>query len=180
MEMKPSMEIPLTQGKVAIVDGGDYERLSHFKWQAHKDQDGLWYACRTEYEPRKRRVLMHRLIVDAPDRLYVDHRSHDTLDNRRDNLRIVDGSQSAFNRRHRRTSRSPYKGITFHRGSGMWRARIANIKGRISLGLFSTPEAAARAYDVAARHLHGEFCCVNFPASSLESSASRFPNGVPQ
>jgi hypothetical protein len=47
--------------------------------------------------------------------------------------------------------------------SGKWCAKIRDGKQRLHLGVFVLPEDAARAYDSAARRLHGEFACVNFP-----------------
>lgn len=65
----------------------------------------------------------------------------------------------------------PYKGVWV--SGRKWTAIITFNKKRRYLGSFSTPELAAKAYDDAARELHGQFARVNFPQSD-EQSARRF------
>ncbi len=59
---------------------------------------------------------MHRLIMDAPKGKYVDHRNHDTLDNRRANLRITTSSGNMMNRRGANVnSETGIRGVYVHR-----------------------------------------------------------------
>ena len=76
------------------------------------------------------------------------------------NLRIATSSQNAMNRRPRANSK--YKGVYWHKTSGKWQAEITSQDRYKFLGSFTTPEAAALAYDEAARELHGEFAKLNF------------------
>lgn len=84
-------KIKLTQGHHAIVDDGDYEWLSRWKW--HAAQRGkLWYAkgyIRPPSGGPLKPVLMHRLITEAPPGVVVHHINKDSLDNRRCNLQIL-------------------------------------------------------------------------------------------
>ena len=58
---------------------------------------------------------------------------------------------------------SGFKGVSFRKDRGKYRAYIS-INNRIKhLGYYDTPEDAARAYDEAARFYFAEFACVNFP-----------------
>ncbi len=100
-------EIPLTQGKVALVSDEDFERVSAFKWMAsisnthRRHSPGSapkWYACRFTELPRcpktgKRRrkmVYLHRFLLDAPEGMVVDHfPDPDGLNCTRENLRIA-------------------------------------------------------------------------------------------
>jgi len=77
-------EIQLTQGKIALVDDGDYEKLNQFKWYTIKIRS-LFYAAR---ERQNKTILMHRIIINAPERLYTDHINGNPLDNRKINLRL--------------------------------------------------------------------------------------------
>ncbi len=150
--------IPLTQGKVAIVDDADYDLVSQFKWCAHLRSDGnCWYAVRgTTISPRKRRLVgMHRFILGLPKGI-VDHINRDGLDNRRSNLRVGTMSQNLMNQRKICTSNSPYKGIHFDKWSGRWQARIQMSRKKYTLGRFDTPEEARDAYRSAAKELFGE------------------------
>ena len=85
--------ISLTQGKVVIVDDEDFEWLNQWKWLYNGG-----YAIRSvgPYKNRKH-IRMHRLIMDTPDHLEVDHINWDKLDNRRSNLRNVTRSENQRN-----------------------------------------------------------------------------------
>jgi len=148
-------EIPLTQGKVALVDDEDYAYLSQFKWQTRKAKNG-WYARRwTSAKLGKRCIVgMHTEVMRCAPSTLVDHEDGDGLNNQRANLRFATTAQNALNQPAR--SRSGYKGVRWAQDTGKWRAVI-------SLGSFATPEEAARVYDAAALIHHGEFARLNFP-----------------
>jgi hypothetical protein len=150
--------IPLTQGKFAIVDAEDYDRLSRHKWYAC-GPEGYRYACRSE---NGKKIKMHREIVDVPAGMVCDHRNHSRLDNRRCNLRVCTPSQNAQNRRPQPGGTSRYKGVYWHKDARKWRARI-QYKGRlIHIGCYDYEADAAIAYDDMAIELFGEFACLNF------------------
>jgi hypothetical protein len=150
-------EIPLTQGRVAIVDDADYEMLSRFKWLY-----GDRYAVRrARCGVRWVTVLMHREIMQPLDGMQVDHINGDKLDNRRCNLRIVTSSQNKCNCGVQANNTSGFKGVSLSKPTGKW---VANIKkhGKLHfLGYFPTAIEAARAYNRAAQEMHGEFARLN-------------------
>lgn len=156
-------QIPLSRGYVALVDDEDFGRLSEIRWHALCVKSGRVYAKATlRVGPgRYRDVLMHRLVLDAPAGLKVDHIEGIGLDNRRANLRLATHQQNLCNRR-RGYGASRFVGVAQHRGR--WRAYITAHGRNQHLGLFDTEEAAARARDAAARLLHGEFASLNLPA----------------
>lgn len=96
--------VPLTRGKVAIVDAEDVALVAAYQWQA-KPNRGNWYARTTiNVDGRRVSVGMHRLLIQ-PRRGYVpDHIDGDGLNNRRSNLREATYSQ---NRKNRRPKREP-------------------------------------------------------------------------
>jgi hypothetical protein len=161
--------IPLTKRKFAIVDPADYLWLINFNWHVISS-NGYFYPCRRvsveEVYPSKT-IQMNREILNAPPDLLVDHINHDTLDNRRCNLRPATYAQNGYNRRKLKKSKSSiYKGVTFHKRSNRYRATIC-VNGRsIYLGQFKSESDAAKAYDEAAKKYFGEFACLNFPDES--------------
>jgi hypothetical protein len=161
----PTKLIPLTQGLWTLVDAADYERLGIFKWCAHREHSGSFYAVRRD---KKRILRLHREVLELPiGRLpEVDHISMDTLDNRRSNLRLcpLGGKRNAQNSGPRSANTSGFKGVTWDASHNRWLAQINADSRHYQLGRFGDPEAAARAYDAAALRLHGEFARLNFPA----------------
>lgn len=158
--------IPLTQGKVALIDAADYERVSQYCWRLH-ERGGNFYARRAiRVASRKYRYqTLHRFLLDDPSECFIDHINHDGLDNRRSNLRLATPSQNMYNRRPNRDTSSEYKGVSYAADRGLWRAEIRANGARLNLGQYEAPEDAARAYDSAARRLHGAFAALNFPDS---------------
>lgn len=149
-------QVRLTSGKVALVDDADYEAVSQFKWNAHFER-GRWYACRSTFKGGKRGVVrMHRQILGAGPKDIVDHKNHDGLDNRRENIRICTKQQNQQNMKgHGLWS----KGVTFSKVNkrNPWVARI-HVSGKtICLGYYKTEGEAASAYREAAHKYHGEF-----------------------
>lgn len=104
---------------------------------------------------------LHVLIMQPPAGMDVDHRNGNGLDNRRANLRVTTHALNCANSRKRTTNTSGFKGVSFDRRRGNWRAYIVKDYKQRGLGRFSTPEAAAAAYDAAAVALFGEFARTN-------------------
>ncbi len=155
----PYRRIPLTQGKFACVDPQDYPALVRHKWCAAK-QGNSWYAVRSE---GNHQVRMHRVIMNAPPDLVVDHIDHDGLNNVPRNLRNCTQSQNARNQRPQQGRSSQYIGVCWHKRERKWSARIRKDGRPYSLGLFDDEVEAAQARDTAAVALHGEFVHLNFP-----------------
>jgi hypothetical protein len=153
--------IPLSQGRVAIVDDRDFETLNRYKWYAQKIGNTL-YAAR-HATGRHRTIYMHRQIPGITDPgIFVDHRNGNGLDNRRQNLRLATKTENARNRPAPKNNTSGFKGVHWHKQGNAYRARIKVNGKNIHLGLFPTPTEAARAYDQAARKYFGEFARTNF------------------
>ncbi len=151
-------EIALSKGYKAIVDDEDFERLSKYKWHIHLNgKKNLIYASR--YGVGNVTIRMHREIMNAPIGVYVDHINHNTLDNRKQNLRLCTKDQNKFNNL-RKIGKSGYRGVYYRRGK--WEARIS-IKNRMfAIGSFNTPEDAAKAWDEEAIKIRGAFTKLNF------------------
>ncbi len=158
-------QIPLTQGKVAFVDDGDYEWLNQWKWYAHEDKkNGKFYAYRNSktVNGKRKSVFMHKEILMPGHGMKVDHKNGTGTDNQRENLRECSSSQNGANIKTRKNNKSGYKGVCWKPSHKKWASQI-KTQGRVfSLGYYDFPEDAARAYDQAATKYHGRFATLNF------------------
>lgn len=141
--------IPLSRGKVALVDAEDFDRVNTSRWSCQPNGKKE-YALRGVRQPdgSYRSELMHRFILNAPPGVLVDHVNGDGLDNRRANLRLCSPSENNANKRVRGTSRSR---------SGKWVARVKKDGVLHWLGTFADEAEAAEAYRVARATLFGAF-----------------------
>ena len=152
--------IPLSYGKYTIVDAEDYERLSKYQWCAVKERRS-WYAKTLDKDGK--RLALHRLVLNAPKGLFVDHIDHNCLNNRRSNLRLCTQKQNNCNTLPRKGCSSKYKGVSFNKARKRFIAYIQHNKKRFHLGYFEDEIDAAKAYDKKAREFFGEFAYLNFP-----------------
>jgi hypothetical protein len=156
--------IPLTKGQVAIVDDEDYERLSKHKWRSNFSKNtNSCYAIRHSpmVNGTRHTVPMHREVMNANPGETIDHINHNTLDQRKENLRVCTVQQNQANRKMISTNTSGYKGVVWQRRHKKWRAQIRFNGKLIGLGYYDTALDAALTYDRAAVEYHGEFALTN-------------------
>jgi hypothetical protein len=162
-------EIKLSCGRVTRVDDEDFELLS--QWQ--------WYLRGGKYVGRSRRigeswyseeVRLHRVITNAPKGLVVDHINHDTLDNRRSNLRVCTYSQNLCNRGAEK-GKAGFKGV--YVAGRKYRSIIRNGGRLIFLGSGRDEESLARIFDRAAIAVQGDFAYTNFPREQYDVGECR-------
>ena len=169
--------VPLTKGMFALVDEADFVDVSRWNWCATRpggaEKGGYtWYAMRgrtpSDAGGKTCPVLLHRYLLGEPTQK-IDHRDGNGLNNRRENLRKATSAENGRNSIKRTQSSSKFKGVSLHRNQHWYASIRVNYK-TIHLGRFNTEEEAARAYDEAARRLHGEFARVNFPRDGEQSA----------
>lgn len=163
-----TLSIPLSEDKFVLIDEEDYGLISQYTW--HPFQGGhTWYAV--SYVNRcgiRQKFRMHRVLLNAPAKLQVDHINGNGLDNRRSNIRLATKVQNGWNRGKRAHSTSCFKGVTHRSDSGKWSAKIQQNNVVYRLGVFETEVEAARVYDDTARKLFGEYARLNFPVDDTQ------------
>lgn len=154
------VEVKLTRGLVTIIDAEDFEFVSQWKWCAIRGHS-------TDYVSRrhgKTSVTLHRVLLNAPAGVHVDHRNSNGLDNRRENIRLCTPAENRRNSQKSKGGSSEFKGVSKYPPgrTKTWFASIRFDKKRYAR-YFATELEAALWYDEMAKELHGEFAKLNFP-----------------
>lgn len=141
-------EIPLTRGKVTLVDDEDFEELSKYKWFVSKHCN-TFYAMRMAPRTNSKRhtIKMHRIILKTSLGMETDHINGNGLDNRRENLRVVTHRKNGQNLHIPKSSQFP--GVSWHKETQKWLAAIQVSRKKYNLGYYDDETAAARRYQIA-------------------------------
>lgn len=155
----------------SLIDAGDIARVSCIAWQHRVEPDGCEYALGMYHGAGKPRTIrLHRLLLCFP-LFQVDHIDGDGLNNVRSNLRFCDNHQNQWNCRKNKPGKySSYKGVTFHKASGLWKSQLQKNRKLIHTKYHKDPLTAALAYDAAAIEHFGEFAATNKKLGLLQSS----------
>jgi hypothetical protein len=154
------------KGYNVLIDDEDFDLVSKFNWivDARPKFNAVYFKC---YAGGGRlnviHVYLHRIIAGAKPPSHgenkkfnvVDHINHNTLDNRKCNLRIC-------TRRDNTRNRSKIKGRLLPKGvrkasKNSFSARICANGREIHLGSYKTIDEAKKAYAEAAKKTYGEF-----------------------
>lgn len=107
------------KGLFALVDDEDYGVVKEYNWS----YQGRYAFTRVNDSS----ILMHRLINRTPGGYDTDHINHNSLDNRRSNLRTTTRAQNIVNSRRRKDNQSGYKGVQLEKRKGRddrWVAKL--------------------------------------------------------
>jgi len=157
-------EIPLTKGYVAIVDDEDYDFLMQWKWQVSCYRQ---YVYATHSRFNKKGLNMHGIILEKIigrpliKGEMTDHIDGDTLNNRRNNLRLATNTQNQWNGKTPKTNTSGYKGVHRYKKTDKWASYMRQNGKKVFIGIFDTPEEAAIAYNRAIIMRSGEYARLN-------------------
>lgn len=169
-------EILISNGKTVLVDDEDFSFLSRFTWCARRCSDRDYPITAKNFGGKYHATFMHRMIMNAPPNMVVDHINGNTFDNQKHNLRVCTSEENNRNRSANAGKR--FKGVNPVRCRAKIRPRLkkhyhASIyyKGKaINLGYFETELEAAAAYDHKAKELFGEFAKLNLPEPDIQLS----------
>lgn len=185
-ELKPCpyMEIQLTRGKVAKVSPEDYDELSKFKWHATTTHNGNYAARCVRKSDTKRavNVYMHRQILKACDsnEFEVDHINGDPLDNRRENLRLVEHHQNAKNQTCQDNVSSKFKGVYWSTNDNSWVVQIKENGRYRTIHGIQSEDIAGMIYDLLALDRFKEYARFNNP-KFIEALNTRYePDELPE
>lgn len=157
--------------KEVLVDDEDFEYLNQFRWSAHKLKNVFYTTRHSQRQLGKQKtILMHREIMKTPINMVCDHINHNTMDNRKENLRNCLAIQNLYNKSSSKSSSSKYLGVILKKPCGRnkqfyWVSCIGYKGKTIYLGMFSFNQEgeinAAKAYNHAASKYFGEYANLN-------------------
>ena len=148
--------IKLYSGEYVRVDEEDYIKLKDFRWCLFKSKK--WkYATRIDGE---KTIYMHREIMNINNpKIYVDHKDHDGLNNRKENLRISDNRLNQYNVAKKSLSKQKYKNIR-HVKDDIYQIRLRTPEGKRIHKNVRGEEQAVKKYNELAIKYHGDFAYI--------------------
>ena len=144
------------KGRSFIFDKEDYEKIKLYYWRVHHHN----YVSMTIYDKKtksNKQYSLHRFLMNPNDIQEVDHINHNTLDNRKSNLRIVTVAQNQMNSIISTKNKSGVKGVDWDKQVNKWRVRISVNRKRISLGTFVSYEDAVKCRKDAELKYYGDY-----------------------
>ena len=136
------------------IDVEDISKVINYGWGINK-KGYVVASSRHRTKEHRTNLRLHRVITNCPENMVVDHINHDTLDNRKCNLRICSQNENIKNRKPDRNSKSGIKGV--YPEKGRWKAIIGLNSKLHHLGTFRNIEDAIKARQEAEKMYYGEF-----------------------
>ena len=95
----------------------------------------------------------------------IDHVNGIREDNHISNIRSCTSQQNTFNTGKRIHNTSGFKGVSWYKQTGKWKADIRHNGKKIHLGYYTCPKEASKAYEAKAKEIHGAFYTERNPLS---------------
>jgi hypothetical protein len=146
-----------------LIDDDDFEKVSKYKWCISKNDKKFYVLTNVTTNNKQKKLYIHRYIMSKNniDNLLIDHINHNTLDNRKQNLRVVTPTQNCNNTSSRTGSTSVFLGVSWYEREKHWRTQITVNKKASTVGTFKDEIEAAKAYNKAAIKHFGEYANLN-------------------
>lgn len=151
----------------ATIDTEDLEKLKQFKykWGAAWDpRVPAYYARSSMYDGMKngkgtyKMVYLHRFVMDAEDGEYIDHKSRNTLDNRKRNLRSITQSKNMQNRSGKnKNNTSGYRNVSYIKDEGKYIVQLQVDGKNKRLGEFDDVHEAGKFAEEMRKKYYGKY-----------------------
>lgn len=146
-------------GEEFYFDLEDYDKIKDYYWYVRKG-----YMCaknriigNSKLENLPQTIRMNRLVMNCYDDMYVDHKNHNILDNRKSNLRICTAQKNNRNKSISNHNTSGVTGVSWYNNEHKWGAYITINNKHISLGRYNNFEDAVKARKEAEKKYFGEY-----------------------
>lgn len=137
-----------SKGRTFLIDTDMIEYVGRMKWFVQPDKQRVMST--------ESHITLHRYLLGSKCES-IDHINRNRLDNRMSNLRACTTMQNNMNRGRFKSNTSGYKGVTFDKSKGKYKASIGLGYKRIHIGYYCTAEEAGEAYKRRANELYGEY-----------------------
>lgn len=158
--MKTNIKIDLGKGFFSIIDLDDLSTIGKYKWRSKYNKSNDTFTAVTSFRNNGKveTIIMHRLIMDAPKGMVVNHINHDTLDNRKSNLRLCNYCDSSATMK---LTNKKTKGIYWRKNKGYFEVRLMRKGKIVYLGHRKTELEAGKLYNKGAKKYFGEYAELN-------------------
>jgi len=150
-----------------IFDKEDLDKINFVRWHLRlSSKYNFWYAHATQYlgtingKPKYKSLQMSKVILDVPRgrKVFVDHKNHNTLDNRKENLRITDFPENMQNRKSKNSNNtSGYRNVSWDKSYEQWKVQLQVNGKNTCLGYFDDVNKAGEFAKIKREELYGEF-----------------------
>lgn len=137
------------------IDKEDYDKCKDICWYADYDSHINNYYIRGT--KNKRNFSLSHFVLSKDSSYIIDHKNHNTTDNRKRNLRIVTSSNNSMNHVKRKDNTSGVTGVRWHKATDKWQSDIYVNGKNIYLGVFSDKNKAIAARKEAEKKYFGEY-----------------------
>jgi len=142
-----------------LVSDESFDFVNNHKWYLH--HRGYAITSIKDHTGKRKLVKLHRLLMNFPVGMHVDHKDGNKSNYQLNNLRVATKNQNERNRPKRPNCSSIYKGVYWNKTYKRWYASITLDNKLHYLGSFTNELAAAIAYNEKAKEFHGEFAVLN-------------------
>ena len=142
----------LSDGEKFYFDKEDYDKIKRYYWR--KNDSGYLIGGYREGNVRIHRVIMNLMDVSEP---FVDHKDRNPLNNRKENLRLCNDAENAFNNSLRSDNTSGFTGVSYNKCMNKWETYICIGGNLIKGGYYKNIEEAVRVRLNLEKEHFGEF-----------------------
>ena len=134
-----------------LIDVDDLERVLPYHWSINNKGYVQTYSALCKYK------LLHRLILQAEDDTYIDHKDGNPLNNTKSNLRFCTPAENSYNKAMQPYNTSGVTGVSFDTNRNKWLASIGYNYKTIHLGRYDNFNDAVIARKLAEEKYFGEW-----------------------
>ena len=132
--------------KIFMIDTCFIEKVKKYSWCLLFVNETFYARAEIKVNGKKEAVMLHRLIMNCPIDMQVDHINHDTQNNTKNNLRIVTKKQNMENRKGaERNCKSGIRGVNWFKRDSLWEVNVGHNGKKIYGGRFKDIVQAEKA-----------------------------------